>query len=757
MPAIGTPPATPGVPGGGTPGVNPGTGSGLLVNKGTPDFQSIVIGNPDPQNNVLDPDPDRSVSQLVLETYGIPFNQPLLGSSLPGYDIRNQDATSMLRLSLTAELTDTTPPGSSRVGAGGLAEVEIDGDGFGRFYMVGRAPATNLDIRYCIPTGQLVNAAQLVIVRGYDPPITRELRGSFDGLRNPIYMGYDDCAKESCEEEHNSKYATISYDDPSLDQTYNDDIINSYEIGAFESMIGYVIDFDVNGGAPTPEGVRISFGDSTKEYIRFSADLFKYSVIDGTIPIANDIEGFQDGSVIGAGRSPSGSVGTGIASASPGSKGGSVQATITEVNANTGRCNSSTASLQGAVLSLDKSHFERANKYGELESDLIGAQDIVFSGQKVFQVTEFGGAPGFAFAGFAKTIINPEKELMSLQHGKNWTWTTTPDGGLVVNLFSIIDSEYTKTVSRFYDKNTNVTGGFQWLEATKDNPDQPTNVSATKFTNYVAAVGDSLGYKVINNEMCLIVERRRPSIDIFDPNNGAMSIASSIAITYTPIVLVDIPPPIAYAAPGPLNSIDEDNGGPTASLNATGIIDQTDGIVDAQPLTVQNLGASELSILQDNVNGSTIDMTLPFLQEAECLEVAINYLAEQTETVTSTSLVLGPDSTPRLGDSFTDDNGNISTINDINYSYSDGSQYLITVTTGPKYITNGSFNNSQYQLQTEDVTKEGTIVQDRGDGVTYVVRLRGGDETTALSFVLEDIGVGDKCQVRIFNNPVESI
>jgi hypothetical protein len=132
-------------------------------------------------------------------------------------------------------------------------------------------------------------------------------------------------------------------------------------------------------------------------------------------------------------------------------------------------------------------------------------------------------------------------------------------------------------------------------------------------------------------------------------------------------------------------------------------------------------------------------------------------LAEQTETVLSTSVVLGPDSTPRLGDVFTDDSGNTSIINEINYSYSDASQYLITVTTGPRYLTAGSFNNSQYQLQTEDVTKEGTIVQDRGDGATYVARLRGGDEIVALSFILDDIGVGDKCQVRIFNNPVEKI
>jgi hypothetical protein len=740
-PAIGTPPASPGAPGGGTPGVNPGTGTGQIVTKGNPDFQSIIVGNPDPQNEILDPDPDRPVSQLVMETYGIPFSQPVLGSSLPGYDIRNQDATGMLRLSLIAELTDTPPPGSGRVGAAGLAEVEIDGDGIGRFYIVGSTPASNLDIRYCVPTGQIVNDPDLVIVRGYDPPITRELRSSFDGMKNPDYMGYDDCAAQTCEEDQNSKFATVSYDDPALDQTYNDDIINSYEIGAFESLVGYVVDFDVLDGAPTPEGVRISFGESTKEYIRFDASLFKYSVIDGTIPFDPPLNGFQNGTVIGAGRARGGSVGSGPSSP--------VSATITTTNSNTGVCNTSTATIQGAVLNIDKSHFERINKYGELESDLIGVQDVVFSGQKVFQISEFGGPTGFA-----KTIINPQKELISLQHGRNWTWTTDTDGGVEVNLFSIVDSEYTAFISRFYDANPATPAGFSWLEATKDDPLNPI-IAVDQFEDYLAGVGDSLGYKVVSGQMCLIVERRRPSIDVYSPANDAMGIASSIAITYTPIVLVDIPAPIAYAATAPLQSIDESTGGGGRTIPATGIIDQTDGIKDNQPLTVQDFDESEISILQDNTNGSTVDMTLPFLQEDECLEVAVNYLAEQTETVLSTSVVLGPDSTPRLGDVFTDDTGNTSIINEINYSYSDASQYLITVTTGPRYLTAGSFNNSQYQLQTEDVTKEGTIVQDRGDGATYVARLRGGDEIVALSFILDDIGVGDKCQVRIFNNPVE--
>ncbi len=740
MPAIGQPGNTP----------NPGSATGITLDPlaTSGDFQSIVIGNPSAINVTLDPDPDRPLSQLVLETYGIPFVQPVFGGSLPGYDIRNQDATNMLRLSLISELTDNPPPGSNRTGAAGLAEVELDGEGIGRFYIVGRDLATNLDVRYCVPTGQLINEAELVIVRGYDPPIARELRKPFDGMKNPDFMGYDDCAAQTCEEEQNSKYATISYDDPALDQAYNDDIINSYEIGAFESLLGYVVDFDVFGGQPTPEGVRISFGESTKEYIRFDASIYKSSVVDGTIPL-NDFTGFDGGEVIGAGRA------RGAARGGPPSS--SVPATVTTVNQDNGVCTTSTASVVGGLINISKTHFERENKYGELESDLIGVQDIVFSGQKVFQIQEFAGAPGFGATGFAKTIIDPNKELISLQHGRNWTWTTDGDGGVEINLFSIIDSTYTEVVCRFYDNNPAAAPGlFEYRESTKDDPNNFV-VLSEQYRDYICAVGDSLGYKAVSGEMCIIVERRRPSIDVFDPGNNAMSIASSISITYTPIVLVDIPPPIAFASLTALNSIDEDAGGPTASIGPTGIIDQTDGIVDAQPNTVQNLGASELSILQDNTVGSTIDITLPFLDDDECLEVAENYLAEQNEVVTTTSVILGPDSTPRLGDIFTDDNGSTSVINEINFAYSDASQYLITVTTGPKYLTSGSFNNSQYQLQTEDVTKEATIVQDRGDGATYVVRLRGGDEVVALSFILEDIGVGDKCQVRIFNNPVESI
>ncbi len=728
-------------------GANPGTGSNQIIPDANPDYQSIVIGNATPQNEVLDPDPTRPVSQLVLETYNIPFSQPILGGTLPGYDIRNQDATSMLRLALSTELQDTPPEGSGRVGPAGFAEVEIDADGIARFYIVGSLIASNLDVRYCIPTGQVTNEADLVIVRGYDSPITRELREDFDGLKNKEFMAYDDCAVATCEQNHNAKYATLSYDDPALDQAYNDDIINSYEIGAFESLLGYVVDFDVTSDSESVPGLRISFGDSTKEYIRFDSELFKVSKIDGTIDLPN-FRGAQDASEqLGAGRAPGQPAG--------GAYGSAVPATINVVNQRTGECTISNTTLVGSRITINADRFKRLNKFGQYESDFLGVTDIVFSGQKVFQIQEFGGAAG-GFTGWAKTLLKPNKELISLQHGRNWTWSNDSEENIEIDLFSVIDSTYTSIIARFYDPFSTPPTNFEYREATTDLPND-WSVSANQYRDYVCAIGDPLGYKIASGEMCIVVERRRPSIDVYDPRGFAMGVATSISVRYTPIVLVDLPPPIAYAATGPLQSIDESTGSGGTTLPSTGIIDQTDGIRDNDPSTVQDFDESQLSILQDNTNGSTIDITLPFLDEDECLEVAQNFLGEQNEIVTSTSVVLGPDSSPRLGDVFTDTTGNTSIINEINYSYSDASQYLINVTTGPKYLTAGSFNSSQYQLQTEEVTKEGMIVQDRGDGASYVVRLQGGDEMVALSFVLEDISVGDKCQVRIFNNPVEKI
>lgn len=744
-------------------------GKNVLVG-GDPDYVDLIIGSPNPENQLLDAQPDRSVAQLVLETFGIPFNlSNVLGGSLPGMDIRNQDATTMIKLSLSAELLDTPPAGSTRTGGPGFGEVEIDESGIARFYIAGETPAINLDIRYCIPTSQITNPADLVIIRGYDPPPRRELRTSFDGLKNKEIMDYKDCAEDSCDESIVSQYATITYDDPQLDQVYLDDIVNSYELQAFETLMGYVIDLDMPAITepylPGPglirnpnyiPGVKITFGDTTKEYIKMSATLFNASTLGGSITDEDgNITSIEGGSSSVSNSAIAGSDGT--------STGGSaVTAIVTTVSPRGDKCSVSQTSLAGSTIVIDGDRFKRLNKFGVLESDFQGIVDVVFSGRKVQSLTVSPGSPSFGVNGLVRTIVRPNKELISLQVGKNWTYEVDPiNQDVTIHLFSIIEDDFTAFVCETYRDPLSATGNSSTdlVTFTSDNL-FTSEETLQNFNDHICNIGDSLGYRVAGGRLCIVVERKRPSIDIFSPLGNALQLAQEIAITYTPIIIVDEPAPIAYASVRPLTSIDG-----TRTLVAEAIIDQADGILDSDPTTDQDLEDSEISILQDNTNGSTLDITLPFAfgvdtdgtQGTECLEIARNLLGLQNRTVTTHSLILGPDSVPRLGEYVTLPNGEVGIINEINYSYSDSSQYLITITVGPLFLTSGSFNDSKYQLRTEDVSREGIIIQDAGNGAEYTVRVEGLGEFPCLLMILEDVSVGDRVGIRIYNNPAEKI
>lgn len=746
----------------------------VVVEDGDPSFASVEdLGANAPTNYVLDPDPNRPVSQFILETFGIPFSPNpeqgrVLGGSLPGYDIRNQDATTMMKLSLVVELRD--PPGGSSpdpAGVNEFAEVELDEFGVARFYIVGAIAATDLDIRYCIPTSQLRAPADLVIVRGYDPPPRRELRTSFDGLKNAEIFTYGECAAGSCDENAVGKFASISYDDPLLDQVYLDDVVNSYEIQAFESIIGYVVDLDLPDGTDPDfaqdRGIKITFGDTTKEYITIdSALLNNFLQVGNTSPSQafSSASGFLAGQLGGA---------SGQAKYGNTANNNSTTLSISSVDPQTGECSTEVTSIVGSKIIIPASRFIRTNKFGKEESDFIGVQEIVFSGRKVVQINSFGDI-------FVTVYVKPQKELISLQQGKNWTWTVLPNGDIEIELFSVLEDEFAADIADLYANPPGAPTGLFRRSTSSPNQNEVTGPNA--FEGLICNIGDRLGYLAVNNTLCVVVERKRPSIDVFDPNGNAEDIALKFleltpadaesivfqngqaisgqrrlyGIRYTPIVMVDEPAPIAYAATAPLQSIDAQTGQPGAVvLPAAGVIDQTDGIVDADPSTTQDFGESQLQVLQDNTNGATIDISLPFCTETECLQIAQNFLSLQSQIVDTQSIVLGPDSVPRLGDVLPDG----SIINEINYSYSDASQYLITVTAGPKYLTAGSFQDSKYQLATEDVTREGMVVQDAGNGAEYIVRVDGFGELNCLSMVLDEITAGDRVQVRIYNNPQE--
>ena len=504
-------------------------------------------------------------------------------------------------------------------------------------------------------------------------------------------------------------------------------------------------------------GLKITFGDTTKEYFTFAASNLNATVLGGTlIDEAGQITTIQ-----GQGGALDSSISTGA--------GGTigVSAIVTTVTARGDKCTVTETALSGSTITILAERFKRQNKFGIDESDFVGVVDVVFSGRKVRDLTTSPGAPSFGVNGLVRTRVFPNKELISLSQGKNWTYEVNGDGDVTINLFQVLEDDFTAFVCGVYRDPSSVSAGaVDVVTFSTANLLVPEVEGNEALKGHVCGIGGPLGYKAVNNKMCIVVERKRPSIDVFDPLGNALNLANQISIRYTPIIVVDLPQPIAYAGADPLNSIDG-----TKSIAAEGIIRQEDGIVDSDPSTAQDLEDSELSILQDNTNGATIDITLPFafgtqpdpsrpqdeLQGTECLEIAKNFFALQNQVITTHSIVLGPDSVPNLGDSFTLPNGEIGAINEVSYSYSDSSQYLITITVGPEYLTAGSFNDSKYQLRTEDVTREGMVIQDAGNGTEYTVRVEGLGEFPCLLMVLDDISVGDKVGIRIYNNPVEKI
>lgn len=105
---------------------------------------------------------------------------------------------------------------------------------------------------------------------------------------------------------------------------------------------------------------------------------------------------------------------------------------------------------------------------------------------------------------------------------------------------------------------------------------------------------------------------------------------------------------------------------------------------------------------------------------------------------------------PKLGNKYGD-----GIINNISYSYQDGSSFSANVTVGPKLINTGSWGTSIYRKQTEDVSREGTVVQVAGDNSLFAVKIWRLGVYSATSAIRDEIEVGDRVTVTIYNSPVE--
>jgi len=225
-----------------------------------------------------------------------------------------------------------------------------------------------------------------------------------------------------------------------------------------------------------------------------------------------------------------------------------------------------------------------------------------------------------------------------------------------------------------------------------------------------------------------------PCFVVIDPVGNAVEIAKGLTVEVLAMALRDLPSPIA--------------------INGT-LVDQTDGIIDSDPTTTQDLAhtAMEEALLEMS-SGRTISLTMASLSEGETVR-----LSEKLYTLLSKdngkvySHTCPPTDEPRVGER--GDRGGI--INVIEYSYTDEGSYLINVTEGPEYFGDFSgIDGGIHYKQTEDVSTKGTIIQDLGNHVQYLVHVDGYGPILAINGCASVLAVRDRVSIRIHNNAVES-
>jgi hypothetical protein len=627
------------------------------------------------------PADDGSCSQNVAVMVLNAFNIPIVGAHPPrgnlcGLDINNMSAADAIKLSL-----------AENIAIGKLYELYMNEYGQAYFQEVyPNAKTVTLDIRMCVPSSSITSVVDGVIVRGYDKPPVRTFKQFYEvisantGSLNPqtvpngqAYHSLDVLLNPSyCHGTHFTKEARISYPDPVLKTSYMDGVDNLYELNAFESLVGYVIDFD---GEADPD-VKYSFSDT--------------SLFDIILNFGNASLGLE-----------------GICTAD----GGEDTVAYSKKSATVGP-------------------FNKTDKYGDNYPTLNSVSQMTCSGYKIKNIIDYTAGVG----GGVVVHVEPSKDVFSLSAGTNWYWELNANSSADVHI-------YYPTGDPGEDINTIATLlAWPTLILIKDGYGYDANNLPTSQVSIGTAVPNLGGTPgIIADKIVATVEIDRPSVTVQHIGGQALTYARQLTVKYQPIIVVDEPPPIAYTFGG-----------------GAQLVDHTLDLIDSDPATVEinpTVRTGSLAWLQSVAQGNIVDVSLPFLSEDDCRGFADELYNMYNESITTYSLVCGPTSEPELGAKV---GGLEGRINNITYSFQDSSSYTINVTVGPTIMNVGSWSNNLWQKRTEDVSREGIIVWTAGNGVDYLVRVRGLGVYPAVNMTLNAYAPGEKVQVTIHNNPVES-
>jgi len=670
---------------------------------------------------------------IIEDVFELAFNldnDTGLGSYLPGYDIKYRDAYQMIQLSLATELR-----------YGNLYECYADENGLIKYYLVGDEPS-DADELYSIETSELKKPVERVIVIGYDPPprtyINTEDSYYVDGGFNlftfageykgqdpnipidtvgPLYDKRIHSWGETLGPELCAYYREgyIEYEDPQfdhqivLDKAYGDGT-GIYNSKNWESVSTYLYKITVPDNF-SQAGSRIEFHDKTPRFVELASmgELQPRQWKEQTEYIPDLC---QD-----PGEAVDDSLGVDLPESTSRKFLG-----VRDVY------------IYGYKLkSIKLDYYRDGNDKVEnsFDGQIVLKVDVDTTTSEAFKLSK----------GEDYQIVPKSKDDISQGYKIVFVSNVHPDySGNFGNVE--VDSKANLRISA-----TSIYGrresGNLFHKSFEDHPlesttgllkDGVTEVDSNEiFQETIFPVGEgNAGYVV--KKVVAVYDWDNPCVALYDEDNKVTSDwLNDVSVTFYPILSYDPPAPTA--------------------MNGE-LLDQTVLIVDRDFTTVQDIENSAYMLAMNGLEKGDIKLTLPFLDEDGVIAVSeglFNVVTEDLE-VKQTTHILSPRSEPPILGSKYGETGGV--INSIDYSYQDGSQYLITVNTGPRWLGSSGWDTSLYQSKTERVQMEGIVLAVAANNFTCTVKLEQLGVIECINGSRDILEAGDRVRLTIHNNPV---
>ena len=654
------------------------------------------------------------------------------GSKLPGYDIKSRDAYQMVQLSLATELGEDQ---------GHLVECYADGDGLIHFYEIGEINSSvgSAQIFYSINTSTLSKPCDNVLVIGYDPPPKRYTGDPFNLLtfKNSIKTGWstaiDNTIKDDKELEVTGQlypiYHTwgdilgpeqcpyyregyIEYGDTLFEQDLVLQKLGITDPALFETVSTYIYKItvpwfkqastDVKFSNTTPKFIELKGGDGNPDFGKLQERQWKTNV-------------------------------------------------------------KYIASLCAETQTTDSSRGKQLPRSNEKK--FLGVREVYIHGYKLKQIR-----PDFYKSGdsiipggstFLVDLDSAKAEPFRLSRGQDYVVIDDPadraykriifsanihpdyldnfggsvDGAINATVrvapSSIYDPD-TKGRKEFvdlYDPNNSIDGKLKDGETTVNN-----QVGGLPFPNSVTIFPMNEGQSgYIVEKIVVIYDWNNPCIAVRDEeNNVKRKNLEDIEVMVYPMIIRDEKPPISWT-----------HGGQTE------LLDPLEVIPDYEVDTIQDLNSTTYARAFTSLETGDIKITLPFLDADQCQTVSEFIYNMQNEVIEQTTYICSPDAEPVLGRLIDG-----KTINSIDYSYQDGSQYLISVNAGPRWMGISGWDTSLYQNKTERIQLEGIITGVDPTNVKCQVQIEQIGMMDCINTSKEILEKGDRVAVTIHNNPV---